>query len=252
VTHVLKWIICQLLCVWISIGCTPKADQVQNVEDQAKSERVQRQVNAHETMIFQKLNRPKWLFIGDSLTAGYGIDADSSYVAILQRAIEAEAWVEPVSGQMPKLINAGVSGDTSAGALRRVSWLLADQPTRVFLCIGANDGLRGQPVAMLKKNLNQLISIMKDMSVEVHLIGMQVPPNYGAEYSTEFTQAYQQVAEEQQVSLYPFLLANVAGVARLNQSDGIHPNREGHQLVAQQFHTYLKSLNLLTHLLNEN
>jgi acyl-CoA thioesterase I len=252
VTHVLKSMMSTLLCVSVFIGCTPKTGPIPKTKSQSKSKHIEPHANDHKVMVAQKLNRPKWLFIGDSLTAGYGLDANSSYVAILQRAIEAEAWVEPVSGQMPKLINAGVSGDTSAGALRRVSWLLADQPTRVFLCIGANDGLRGQPVAMLKKNLNQLISIMKEMSIEVHLIGMQVPPNYGAEYSTEFTQAYQQVAEEQQVNLYPFLLANVAGVANLNQSDGIHPNREGHQVVAQQFHTYLKSLNLLTHSSNEN
>lgn len=250
-THVLKSMISTLICVSVFIGCMPKTEPAPKTKSQADSKNIQSHANGHKTVVTQKL-RPKWLFIGDSLTAGYGLDADFSYVAILQRAIEAEAWVEPVSGQMPTLINAGVSGDTSAGALRRVSWLLADQPTRVFLCIGANDGLRGQPVAMLKKNLNQLISIMKDMSVEVHLIGMQVPPNYGVEYSTEFAQAYQQVAEEQQVSLYPFLLANVAGVARLNQSDGIHPNREGHEVVAQQFHTYLKTLNLLTHSSNEN
>lgn len=181
----------------------------------------------------------KWLFVGDSLTAGYGLEPEAAYVALIQKKIHQEAWLDAESKQVPILINAGISGDTSAGALRRIDWLLAEQPSRVFLCIGANDGLRGQAVSALEMNLTKLIEKIKKKGIQVTLMGMQVPSNYGPEYSAQFKQSYQTVAESQKIALYPFLLKGVGGVAELNQSDGIHPNHEGQQKIATQLFEYI-------------
>ena len=175
------------------------------------------------------------------MTAGYGLDAQSSYVSLLENMIKVQDFVDTKTGLIPKLVNAGVSGDTSTGALRRLSWLLADQPDRVFLCIGANDGLRGQPIKVLKSNLINLSKMIQSKGIELMLMGMRIPPNYGVEYSEGFAKVYKQVAEEHNVALYPFLLANVAGHNHLNQTDGIHPNRKGHQLIAQQLFKHLEN-----------
>ena len=187
----------------------------------------------------QTRQESKWVFVGDSLTAGYGLESEAAYVALIQAKIRQGNWLDSESNSVPKLINAGISGDTSAGALRRLDWLLADQPSRVFLCIGANDGLRGQSTVALKKNLTTMIQKVKRKGIQITLMGMQVPPNYGPEYSVQFKQSYVDVAREQKVSLYPFLLKDVAGVAKLNQSDGIHPNHEGQKVIAEQLFNYI-------------
>ncbi len=175
----------------------------------------------------------KWLFVGDSLTAGFGLELEAAYVALMQQKIKKEHWIDPHSKLSPLLINAGISGDTSAGALRRIDWLLADEPTRVFLCIGANDGLRGQAISSLKENLLKMIKKLKKRGVQITLMGMQVPPNYGQEYSTKFKESYVEIALSEKLDLYPFLLDKVGGISELNQSDGIHPNHQGHQVIAE-------------------
>lgn len=225
--------------------CTNKEDQNVTQKIVAESD-LNRNLSRDQKLKPSVKPQPKWLFIGDSLTAGYGIEAQSAYVSLLEDMIEVQELVDSKTGLVPKLVNAGVSGDTSSGALRRLSWLLADQPTRIFLCIGANDGLRGQPLELLKNNLSDLSTIIKSKGIELILMGMRIPPNYGEEYSHSFAKVYERVANEHNLALYPFLLANVAGHNHLNQTDGIHPNREGHQLIAKQLVTYLKKADILS------
>ena len=188
---------------------------------------------------------PLWLFVGDSLTAGYGLEPEFSFVSRLQEKILQEEWVDPISGQTPKLKNAGVSGDTSAGTLRRMTWLLSDGADRVFLCIGANDGMRGQPIKALKSNLSEIARRIKSHGASLHLSKILLPPNYGAEYTKRFAQSYEEVAMEEGLSLFPFLLRGVAGERHLNQVDGIHPNAAGHQKIADQLLTHLAEIGLI-------
>ena len=233
-------LICTVILVLSFDGCVSKDHQ--NVTNKTGKVSVpsQQLMQTQEPKSKVMVQQTKWLFVGDSLTAGFGLEAQSSYVSVLGSMIKTHKFVDSTTGLVPKLINAGVSGDTSTGALRRLSWLLADQPHRIFLCIGANDGLRGQPLELLKSNLSNLTKMIKSKGIDLMLMGMRIPPNYGIEYSKGFAKVYAQVAQEQNVPLYPFLLVNVAGHSHLNQTDGIHPNREGHQLIAQQLFNHLK------------
>lgn len=164
--------------------------------------------------------------LGDSLTAGLGIPKTEAYPSRLQRKIDAANLAFEV-------VNAGVSGDTSAGGVRRLDWTLQGDVRVLVVALGANDGLRGLPVSELKRNLKTIVSTARERGIAVLLAGMEAPPNVGAEYTTAFRQAYQEVAREERVPLVPFLLEGVAGRADLNQSDGIHPNAEGTRLVAE-------------------
>jgi acyl-CoA thioesterase-1 len=177
--------------------------------------------------------RPKVVVLGDSLTAGLGLAPAESFPARLQRKIDA-------AGMDFEVINAGVSGDTSAGGLRRLDWSLQDGARVLVLALGANDGLRGLPVAEMKQNLAQIIEAAQRKKVDVILAGMEAPPNYGGEYAGAFRQAYRDLAKEYKVSLVPFLLDNVAGQPSLNQADGIHPNVRGAAIVADTVWTALK------------
>ncbi len=173
--------------------------------------------------------------LGDSLTAGHGVDQDQAFPAVLQRLAQADGldW---------KVINAGVSGDTSAGGLRRVTWLIKGRPDWALVALGANDGLRGQPVAALRDNLVAISQRLRSAGVQVALAGMRLPTNYGEEYRTAFAAAFPQVAKEQSLPLLPFLIEGVGGVASLNQADGIHPTVAGQQLIARSVYTFLKPL----------
>ena len=168
---------------------------------------------------------PSVVALGDSLTAGLGLVENESYPAVLQRKIQSE-------GYKFRVVNAGVSGDTSAGGLRRLDWALAGDPRVLILALGANDGLRGLPVAEMKTNLETIIQRAKERNIVVILAGMEAPPNYGPEYTASFRRVYHDLAREHRVILLPFLLANVAGDSALNQSDGIHPNARGAEIVA--------------------
>lgn len=191
------------------------------------------------------LPSPIWLFVGDSLTAGYGVEPELSFVSRLQEKLRQEDWVEPRSHKTPILRNAGVSGDTSAGTLRRIDWLLEDRVDRVFLCIGANDGMRGQPIEALRSNLSEIASKIRERGPTLHLMQMFLPPNYGEDYTKRFAESYQVVAESEGLSLFPFLLNGVAGESEYNQADGIHPNEEGHQKVADQLLSHLTYAGLI-------
>ncbi|MCB9396799.1 MAG: arylesterase [Acidobacteria bacterium] len=177
------------------------------------------------------------VILGDSLTAGYGLSPDLAYPALLQKKVDAE-------GLAVTIVNAGVSGDTSAGGLRRLNWLLK-APIDVFvLALGANDGLRGLPVSETETNLKAMIEKVRaaNPKVKVLLMGMKVPPNMGESYSQSFEAIFPQVAQSEQVKLLPFLLDKVAGDETLNQADGIHPNQAGHEIVAQTVWTALNPL----------
>lgn len=169
--------------------------------------------------------RPKIVALGDSLTAGLGLPETQAYPALLQKKLDAQ-------GYSYEVVNAGVSGDTSAGGLRRLDWALEGDVRALILALGANDGLRGLPTAEMKRNLEQIITRAKERKITVILAGMEAPPNYGPEYTASFRRVYQDLAREHEVVFLPFLLTNVAGNSALNQGDGIHPNAEGAAIVA--------------------
>jgi acyl-CoA thioesterase I len=169
--------------------------------------------------------RPRLVVLGDSIAAGYGLRREESFPARLQERIDRE-------GLGFEVVNAGVSGDTSAGGLRRLDWAL-DGDVRVLVVeLGGNDGLRGLPPAELKKNLTAIVRAARDRHLAVLLCGMEAPPNAGPAYATAFRDAFSSVAREERVPLVRFVLDKVAGIEALNQEDGIHPNARGARLVA--------------------
>jgi acyl-CoA thioesterase-1 len=164
--------------------------------------------------------------LGDSLTAGLGLLENQAYPALLQHKLDADGYAFEV-------VNAGVSGDTSAGGLRRLDWALEGDVRVLIVALGANDGLRGLSVAEMKSNLEEIIRRAREKNIVVILAGMEAPPNYGPEYTTAFRRAFQDIAREQRVVFVPFLLAKVAGDSALNQGDGIHPNPQGSAIIAE-------------------
>lgn len=177
------------------------------------------------------------LFFGDSLTAGYGLDPSQAYPAVLQQKIDA-------AGLNGKVKVGAVSGDTSAGGLRRIDWMLR-QPVDVFvLALGANDGLRGFDVAVTRKNLQAIIDRVegKYPNAKIVVAGMQLPPSLGLKYVEGFAAMYPQLAEANDAALIPFLLEDVGGVVELNLPDRIHPNAKGHQLLAENVWVVLEPL----------
>ena len=169
--------------------------------------------------------RPRIVVLGDSLTAGLGVAQAEAFPSVLQRRIDAE--------QLNYLVvNAGVSGDTSAGGLRRLSWSLDGNVRILVVALGGNDGLRGVPVDELQRNLTDIIEGARSRGIAVVLAGMEAPPNFGRAYGQAFHEVYQTLARRPDVAFVPFLLDRVAGIDRLNQPDGIHPTAEGAQVVA--------------------
>lgn len=176
--------------------------------------------------------RPKVIVLGDSLTAGLGLPETEAFPAILQRRIDA-------AGLRFEVVNAGVSGDTSAGGLRRLEWSLQNGGRVLVVALGANDGLRGLPVTEMKQNLARVVEAAQAKRLVVILAGMEAPPNYGSEYALAFRKAYRDLATQYNVPFVPFLLDRVAGEASLNQADGIHPNVRGAEIVADTVWTTL-------------
>lgn len=175
------------------------------------------------------------LVLGNSLAAGLGLDPNQAFPALVQQKIDSLDWDFHV-------INAGLSGETTAGGLRRIDWLLRGQVDILVLELGGNDGLRGIPPEVTQANLQEIIdkTRAKNPDVEIVLAGMQVPPNLGHEYTAAFRGLYPDVAEANQAALIPFLLEGVGGMPELNQPDGIHPTAEGHVIVAQTVWRTLK------------
>lgn len=178
---------------------------------------------------------PKIVAFGDSLTAGYGLPLSESYPALLQKKLEADGYAYEV-------VNAGVSGDTTDGGVRRIDWALEGDVKFMILELGANDILRGQPVSKLKTNLAQIIERARARGVKVVLAGMEAPTNTGPEYRREVHEAYQELAEKPDVEFIPFFLDRVAGVQSLNQGDGIHPNAEGTRIVTETVYRALRPM----------
>ncbi|MGE4279176.1 MAG: arylesterase [Magnetospirillum sp.] len=160
------------------------------------------------------------LALGDSLTAGYGVATKDSFPSQLEKALQAK-------GRAVRVVNAGVSGDTSAGGLARLDWALADKPQAAIVALGANDGLRGLDPAKMEANLDAIVSKLQAEGVKVLLAGMEAPPNLGPDYAQAFRGAYARIAERRKVALYPFFLDGVAANPSLNQKDGMHPTAQG-------------------------
>ncbi len=178
---------------------------------------------------------PLVVFLGDSLTAGSGLAEGEAYPALIKARLARE-------GHPVRIVNAGVSGDTSAGGLARLDWMLSQHPDIVVVALGGNDGLRGLPVDDLERNLSAIVTRSRDAGARVLLAGMLVPPNYGPDYAREFAEVYPRVAKDNDVALVPFLLEGVGGQVALNQADGIHPNARGQAIVADNVLKGLSSL----------
>lgn len=177
------------------------------------------------------------VFFGTSLTAGYGLDPSEAYPALIQNRID--------SLNLPyKVINAGLSGETSAAGKSRISWLLKQKVDVFVLELGANDGLRGIAVAETTKNLQAIIDAVKNKYPDVKMViaGMQVPPNMGSTYANDFKEIFPKLAEKNEMVLIPFLLDKVGGVPKLNQPDGIHPTAEGDKILAENVWVKLKDV----------
>jgi acyl-CoA thioesterase I len=170
-------------------------------------------------------NAPRIVFLGDSLTAGLGVAPSEAYPALIQERVRE-------AGYDFEVVNAGVSGDTSAGGLRRLDWSIEGTVRVLVVALGANDGLRGLPATEMQQNLATIIERAQNRRIEVVLAGMEAPPNFGPEYTRQFRAVYADLARTYHVHFIPFFLDGVAGMSSLNQGDGIHPNAQGHRAVA--------------------
>lgn len=178
---------------------------------------------------------PVILAFGDSLTAGFMVNAKDSYPARLQRLLDEK-------GYHYKVINAGVSGDTSAGGASRINWVLQHEPEIVIIELGANDGLRGLPISEMRKNLGAIIEACQNKGAKILLAGMEITPNLGAEYSKEFRESFILLAKQYKVTLIPFFLENVAARPELTQPDGVHPLADGYTIITQTVFQYLEPM----------
>lgn len=187
------------------------------------------------TQAAEPIPRKTIVVLGDSLAAGLGVDPSEAFPALLQKKIDAQGWNFTV-------VNAGVSGDTTAGGLARVDWLLKRKLDVLILELGGNDGLRGIPVAATRTNLQSTVDRVKQKypACQIVVAGMQMPPNMGPEYTTAFKQTFPELAANNHAALVPFLLEGVGGIARLNQTDRIHPTAAGHAIVAENVWKVLK------------
>ncbi len=173
------------------------------------------------------------VFLGDSLTEGYGVAQEAAFPQLIQKKIIKDKldW---------KVISSGSSGSTSASTLSRLKWVTKTKPDYVLILMGSNDGLRGLKVEETEKNLGEALAWANENKVKIILGQLYVPPNYGKDYFKKFSELFPRLAKKYNVKLAPFLLDQVAGVAGLNQADGIHPNEKGHAIVAENIYRYLK------------
>jgi acyl-CoA thioesterase-1 len=175
----------------------------------------------------------KIVFIGDSLTEGFGVATSQAYPTLLKEKLDK-------AGKPVKIYNGGISGSTTAGAAKRVQWFLKEKPDYIVLALGANDGLRGLKPQESEKNLDQAIKLILKNKIKVILAGIEVPPNYGKKYQIDFKNIFSNLAKKNNVIFYPFLLKDVGGIKELNQSDGIHPNEKGYEKISQNLFDFLK------------
>ena len=213
-----------LACVIISCG--------QNNERQVKPKEEEKPVKDSVTAIKKTI-----IFFGNSITAGYGLDLSEAFPARIQEKID--------SMNVPyKVVNAGVSGETSSGGRSRIDWILKQQVDIFVLELGGNDGLRGIPISETKKNLQTIIDKVKakNPAAKIIIAGMQIPPNMGKKYTSAFRSMYPDLAKQNNISLVPFILEGVGGKAELNLEDGIHPTAEGHRILANNVWSVLQDL----------
>lgn len=177
------------------------------------------------------------LFFGDSLTAGYGLETEQAFPALLGQRLDSLAYPY-------RVVNAGLSGETTAGGRNRLDWILRQEVAVFVLELGANDGLRGIPLSETRANLTAIIQGVRSRypEAEIVLAGMQLPPNMGPDYTAEFRALFPEIAAEEGVALIPFLLKGVGGIPELNQQDGIHPTAEGHKILAENVWAVLEPL----------
>jgi acyl-CoA thioesterase-1 len=178
---------------------------------------------------------PRIVALGDSLTAGLGLPREHAYPAVLQRKVKE-------AGLPFEVINAGVSGDTTADGLRRVNWALEGDVRLLILALGANDGLRGLPASQMKANLQSIIHRARQRAIPVLLVGMEAPPNYGERYAQSFRLVFQDLARENKIAFVPFMLEGVAGVEDMNQPDGVHPTSAGAARIAELLWPAVKTM----------
>jgi acyl-CoA thioesterase-1 len=190
---------------------------------------------ASEPIAAKTSDAPRIVILGDSLTAGLGVDPSHSFPSLLQKRLDT-------AGQRYEVVNAGVSGDTSAGGLRRLDWSIEGNTRILVVALGGNDGLRGLPVSDTRRNLEAIIMKAKERGIAVVLAGMEAPPNYGNSYTAEFRQLFRDLAKAHNVIFIPFLLDGVAGVPAMNQSDGIHPNPDGARVVERLIWTAIEPI----------
>src|SRR5262245_58031387 len=202
---------------------------------ETRTEPVARQTGAPPLTNTTASTRPRVVVLGDSLTAGLGLPIDQAYPSLLQKSIDH-------AGLGYEVVNAGVSGDTSAGGLSRLDWALDGNVKVLIVALGGNDALRALPVEELSKNLATIIERAQAKHIQIVLAGMEAPRNFGHDYDVRFHQVYPELAKTYMVPLVPFLLQDVAGIESLNQRDGIHPTAEGAQIVAKNVWTVLKPL----------
>jgi len=178
------------------------------------------------------------LMLGDSLTEGTGVEKTKAYPYLVEQKLKAQGFLAI------KVINAGVSGSTTASALSRLTWYLRDRPDILLLALGANDGLRGLPTLQIKHNLAETIELALSKGIRVVLAGMKMPPNYGEDYTLKYEKVFLELAKEYGILFIPFLLEGVAGDPKLNLPDGIHPNERGHQIISELvYKTLVKVVN---------
>jgi len=218
-------IFCALLCSLIVLSCGEKNT---NNENPSTTNVVE---NTKETSVSNGVI----MFYGTSLTAGLGLQQEEAYPALIQKKID--------SLDLPyQVVNAGLSGETTAGGRSRIDWVLNQEVDVFILELGANDGLRGVPVEESRRNLQAIIDAVRENNPDVRIIlaGMQMPPNFGRVYTEDFSRMFPELAEDNDVLLIPFLLENVGGIPELNQRDGIHPTAEGQRIMAETVWQVLK------------
>ena len=232
-----RWTIASLVLCALAYGCGGDAGRDgTSAREEPRTSASAPDVPPDGPMTSEAVNgRPRVVILGDSLTAGLGLPPQLAYPALLQKRIDG-------NGLAFEIVNAGVSGDTSAGGLRRLDWALEGDVRILVLALGANDGLRGLPVAELRRNLSGIIRRAQEKDVKVVLAGMEALPNLGPQYAKDFHDVYPSLAREFGIPLVPFLLDGVAGVQALNQPDGIHPSAEGAQVVAENVWKVLEPL----------
>lgn len=226
---ILKFCYFMVLCLFIvSCGDHSKTQSSEDSNDVVPEETENTNTSATKTI----------LFFGDSITAGYGLGStDDAYPAVIQQKIDTLDLNYTV-------VNSGVSGETSSGGRSRIGWILTQDIDIFLLELGANDGLRGVPLSETRNNLQAIIDAVKkkDPSTTIILAGMELPPNMGQDYTSEFRNMYAALAENNKLIFIPFILKDVGGIAELNQNDGIHPTIEGHKIIANTVWGYLKPL----------